>query len=515
MQESEAQPCARTERGDGAASPVYNNDSVASLLEHVTFSPAISARVGRVPSRSELLDTVSPERHCVPPEVALEIRAQSKLVVAFVGLPARGKSFLSRRICTYLMFRGLRSRIFNLGSYRRRIAKERNMPQDASFFDPTNAAGSEIRHQVAVAALADMISWLEASPLNGVAIFDGTNTTKERRAMIADACSRHNLQLMYCETIRTRKDDITDAVRESKFLNGDYDNGTLPEEAFHDFLRRITFYESVYQPVDFDGSEANTSYVKFIDLGEKVILNRINRSLPMVVSTFCMNLRSTTNPIYLCRHGESVFNREGRIGGDPDLTANGRQFAQRLARWLRTEMAAQKKFRVWTSTLKRTVQTTSYIHSVPVITWPALCEINSGKFNGWTYTEVKEKEPAEHQARLADKLNYRYPQGESYVDLIHRLDPILLELARLRHGALILSHQAVLRVLYGYMMSLPPEEVPTIDIPMHTVIRMTPKGYTFVAELIPLGPDITIEKEEDTVSITSPLRPVLYSDHSS
>jgi len=38
-----------------------------------------------------------------------------------VGLPARGKSFISRTVCKYLRWLGYNCKVFNIGNYRREI----------------------------------------------------------------------------------------------------------------------------------------------------------------------------------------------------------------------------------------------------------------------------------------------------------------------------------------------------------------------------------------------------------
>ena len=38
--------------------------------------------------------------------------------------------------------------------------------------------------------------------------------------------------------------------------------------------------------------------------------------------------------------------------------------------------------------------------------------------------------PEEFEARKRDKLRYRYPRGESYLDVIQRLEPVIFELER-------------------------------------------------------------------------------------
>ena len=43
-----------------------------------------------------------------------------------------------------------------------------------------------------------------------------------------------------------------------------------------------------------------------------------------------------------------------------------------------------------------------------------------------TYDEFREKMPEESRAREQNKLAYRYPRGESYIDLTRRLEPVSL-----------------------------------------------------------------------------------------
>lgn len=46
------------------------------------------------------------------------------------------------------------------------------------------------------------------------------------------------------------------------------------------------------------------------------------------------------------------------------------------------------------------------------------------------YQEIAEKFPEDFQARDDDKYNYRYRGGESYRDVVIRLEPIIMELER-------------------------------------------------------------------------------------
>src|SRR5262249_3685748 len=82
-------------------------------------------------------------------------------------------------------------------------------------------------------------------------------------------------------------------------------------------------------------------------------------------------------------------------------------------------------------------------------------------------------------ARARDKFRYRYPRGESYADVIQRLEPVIVELERQRSPVLIIAHRAVIRALYGYLMGKPQDECPHVQVPLHTSIQLTPTDYGY------------------------------------
>jgi hypothetical protein len=75
-------------------------------------------------------------------------------------------------------------------------------------------------------------------------------------------------------------------------------------------------------------------------------------------------------------------------------------------------------------------------------------------------------------------IRFRYPRGESYLDVIHRLEPVIFELERLKVPAVVVCHRAVMRCLMSYFLDLPHNEIPHLDIPMHTVIKLVPRAYS-------------------------------------
>lgn len=74
------------------------------------------------------------------------------------------------------------------------------------------------------------------------------------------------------------------------------------------------------------------------------------------------------------QHGESEQNLEGRIGGDSDLSYRGRQYADALAHFIQQQDIPG--LRVWTSWLKRTIQTVENVPA-PQERWKALNEIDA------------------------------------------------------------------------------------------------------------------------------------------
>ena len=81
-----------------------------------------------------------------------------KLYLVMVGLPARGKSRLARRICGGLAADGFRSAIFNNGDVRRELlGAESTLPE---FYSPDNAEGRRIREEICRQNLIRAKEWL-------------------------------------------------------------------------------------------------------------------------------------------------------------------------------------------------------------------------------------------------------------------------------------------------------------------------------------------------------------------
>ena len=188
---------------------------------------------------------------------------------------------MAKRLCQYLrFFHGARTQVFNVGSYRRKMMGKARA--DSEFFRG-NGENDALRRSFARAALKDLVDFLlqedlgsnleqRASDSGRVAIFDATNTTKERREWIRTSLDGLPLKLLFIESVCTDPHVIDRNIWQVKVNNEDYSTDSDKKKAYEDFKKRIQNYEAVYQPID----EEHLSFIKLINCGKKVEINNIH-----------------------------------------------------------------------------------------------------------------------------------------------------------------------------------------------------------------------------------------------
>lgn len=81
-----------------------------------------------------------------------------------------------------------------------------------------------------------------------------------------------------------------------------------------------------------------------------------------------------------------------------------------------------------------------------------------------------------------------------------RLEPIILELEREQNDLLIIAHESVLRVLYGYLMACSATDIPSLEFPRDEIIEIIPASYNNSAKRIHidgLAPRMIPDSPED------------------
>ena len=65
--------------------------------------------------------------------------------------------------------------------------------------------------------------------------------------------------------------------------------------------------------------------------------NNIYGYLPSKLVSYVMNLHNKERPLYLLRHGETIFNTLDKIGGDSELTQKGEEFGRLVMEFFKSE----------------------------------------------------------------------------------------------------------------------------------------------------------------------------------
>jgi len=463
-------------------------DPTAAYTECKQMAPGASAAVGHTIENS------------IPLSI-FPIRAD-KFCICVCGLPGVGKTSISRRLARYLeFFHAVPVEVFNASEYRRRIC---GVWSNAKWFDPTNAEAAQHLATVNSACLADMVAFINANA-NGVAILDSAslNATHAKRLHILQSIYETGAKVMFIEVSNETQGFVV------PYDSPDYE-GVEREAAEQDYCERVAKYRQQYEPLDVPSNgeaqkkESKWSYLKCDHQRQKFVLNRVEGYLQLKVVHFIINLRTTPHKFFFSRHGQSQYNAVGRIGGDSGLSPDGLAYAHKLAEFVQTnivfdESGRQVPARLWTSSMRRTRETAQFIaqdrlniqdEDDPTLehewiqmrprAWHHLDELFAGACDGMTYEEIEEQFPEEFARRSVDKLAYRYPRGESYLDVIARLEPIIIEMERHKEPLLLVGHQGIIRIIYAFYMGLTRAEAPYVSIPLNCVIQLTPSAFNCI-----------------------------------
>jgi 6-phosphofructo-2-kinase len=508
----------------------------------------------------------------------------AKLVIVMVGLPARGKSYITKKLARYLNWLQHDTKIFNVGEKRRVVAHHGthathpnspehmrtkseqkaedaltaarilihgdapganipilNLPEpsmstndhtdptspvegwnkgmdgSASFFDPNNARAAAIREQCAAETLDELLHYVLVEG-GSIGILDATNSTLRRRQIVMQRIreAAGDINVLFIESI-CEDETLLEANMRLKLSGPDYKDKD-PVASLEDFKKRVELYKKKYVPLGEYEEKHNMPYVKMIDVGRKVISHQIKGFLSAQAVYYLLNFNLAPRQIWITRHGESLDNVAGKIGGDSDLSPNGHKYGRALTMFIQeqraaweqkqaekqlnthfpphpgdhtppnphfspegVDMSSERSFCVWTSMMKCSSKTGEYFNEeeFDVKQMRMLDELSAGNMEGMTYTEIRTKYPQEYILRQRDKLAYRYPGpgGEGYLDVINRLRPVIVELERMTDHCLLITHRSVARVLLAYFMGLRRDQVADLDCPLGMLYALEPKPY--------------------------------------
>jgi broad specificity phosphatase PhoE len=178
--------------------------------------------------------------------------------------------------------------------------------------------------------------------------------------------------------------------------------------------------------------------------------------------------------LWFIRHGETDYNREGRLQGqlDTPLNPKGREQASAVGRALRklagAELAALDAASAFVcSPFERTRRTMELARAAMGFDPLAYAlddrmkELTFGEWEGFTWPEIEARDPAGAAARAADKWVFTPPDGESYAALVRRITPWVQTIDR---DLFVTSHGGVARALMYLIAGVTPERAAEVHI---------------------------------------------------
>ncbi len=182
--------------------------------------------------------------------------------------------------------------------------------------------------------------------------------------------------------------------------------------------------------------------------------------------------------LILIRHGETDWNREGRLQGGQDIPLNdlGRRQAAEAAERLRTLAPDFATLDYIGSPMHRARETMDILRATLDLAPGAyrlddrLKELTFGAWEGFTWRDIRKAEREQAQLRERDKWSFVPPGGESYAMLAERVRPVLEELPG---ETVIVSHGGVARAILALVGAVPPQKASMVEIWQGKILTVT------------------------------------------
>ncbi len=184
--------------------------------------------------------------------------------------------------------------------------------------------------------------------------------------------------------------------------------------------------------------------------------------------------------LILVRHGESEWNRAGRIQGqiNSPLTDLGINQAKAIREYL-SGILLNQQLEIYTSPLDRALQTAEIIAqgieypSRKIIIEERLNDFNVGEISGtFGWDKVAEIFPEQAQLRLQDPMRFHPSGGESGAEFEARLRSLLEDMMDEGTLKLMVSHGIVNKFIRGILKNLSGKEMVELGESQNTIYRL-------------------------------------------
>lgn len=191
--------------------------------------------------------------------------------------------------------------------------------------------------------------------------------------------------------------------------------------------------------------------------------------------------------IYLLRHGETLWNVEGRIQGQRDsvLSPRGEGQARAMGRRLAALLGARADVALVASPLGRTRQTAALVAAAMnydparIAYDDRLREITWGDWDGFTRAEIDARWPGSMAPRYGEPVthwNHCPPNGESFASAGARARDWLNAALTSEGVTVAVAHGAIGRVLRSLHLNLSPADALALDEPQDAFFQIRKDG---------------------------------------
>lgn len=191
-----------------------------------------------------------------------------------------------------------------------------------------------------------------------------------------------------------------------------------------------------------------------------------------------MTTRETSDlsPLFLVRHGETVWNHVGRYQGakDSPLTPRGREQARLMALSLVAVTGSmQLPLRAYVSPLGRAQETAAIIAKfVPlqIEVEPRIAEVSLGAWDGMSHFEIEMEYPGVLAGSTQHDWYFQAPDGESFESAFARVADWL----RQAHTpSMAVTHGLASRLIRGAHLGLSRHDMLQLPVPQDCLFRLT------------------------------------------
>jgi len=194
--------------------------------------------------------------------------------------------------------------------------------------------------------------------------------------------------------------------------------------------------------------------------------------------------------LYLIRHGQTRLNMDRRYIGSTDLELTDLGIKQAYAVGKDIKPFSAKISRIYTSPMKRTVQTTAEIKKsltdLDVVEVADLAEVDFGLWEGLLSIEAEEKYPDIYKKLREAPLEACFPEGGNLIEIRNRTLAFIKGLASINQEDefMIVSHGGPIRMIIAEIMGLNDRKIWSFEIKHGSISKVVLEDkYSFVSYL--------------------------------